>query len=211
VEREEDDRATVAEPSATSIRRLVEAVCRLTEQPEWLITSLTETLTAMRAPVPPTEAEIEYLLSSSAFTPAQLSRIRDRVVRDSLTIAGAESFLSALHATWSLEQVASYMDSSRKEVLAAIEVGQLYATRIGQSLRFPVFQFSIGRPRPLLPHLPEFIESVRGQWNWISAAAFMETPQASLVAVARQTPRAWLLDGGSFDEIKQIIDSTRWR
>lgn len=165
----------------------------------------------MRASVPTTEAEVEYLLSSSAFTPTLLSRIRDRVVRGSLVLEGAESFLSALHATWSLEQVVSYMGSSRNEVLAAVDDGQLYATKVGQSFRFPVFQFNIGRPEPLLPHLPKFIEAVHGRWNWISAAAFMQTPQESLIAVAKQTPRAWLLDGGNFDEVNQIIDTVGWR
>ncbi|MFJ4044203.1 hypothetical protein ACIPV2_00475 [Microbacterium sp. NPDC089987] len=211
MERQDDDPTTAAWPSASSIHALVGAVCRLTDDPEWLIAALTEMLTAMRPPVPPTEAEVDYLLSSSAFTPTQLSRIRGRVAHGSLALEGAKSFLSALYATWSLEQVVSYMGSSRNEVLAAVEDGQLYAAKIGQSFRFPVFQFNIGRPEPLLPHLPEFIEAVHDRWNWISAAAFMETPQATLLSVSKLTPRAWLLDGGSFEDIKQITNSTRWR
>lgn len=208
---QDGDRPIVVPPSASSIHGLVRAISKLTEDPEWLIASLTEMLTAMRPPAALTAAEVEYLLSSGAFTPAELSRTRDSVTRGSLALVDIETFLSALHATWSLEQVASYMGIAKGEVLAAVEDGQLYASKVGQSLRFPVFQFSsYGRQR-LIPHLPEFIEAVHDHWNWISAAAFMETPQASLVALAKQTPRAWLLDGGSFEDIKHIIESMRWR
>ncbi|HWU29995.1 MAG TPA: hypothetical protein VN041_13015 [Microbacterium sp.] len=205
------DRTVNAQASATSVRALVDVISRLTDDPEWLIAALTEIMRAMRAPVPPTEAEVEFLLSSAAFTPTQLSRIREEVARGSLTLAGAESFLAALHATWSLEQVARYVDKTTDDVLTAVKVGKLYAVAIAERLRFPVFQFNIGRPEPLIPHLPELIEAAGTQWSWISVVAFMETRQASLVAVAAQTPRAWLLDGGSFDEIKQIIDSAHWR
>lgn len=207
----DDDQTTDTQPSASSIQELVDAISQLTDDPDWLIAALAEMLATIRAPTPPTEAEVTYLLSSSAFTPAQLSRISDGVARGALTLAGAESFLSVLHATWSIEQVASYLDTSRDDVRAAVEGGQLYAIVIAQRLRFPVFQFNIGQPEPLIPHLPELIEMVCDRWSWISTVAFMETRQASLVAVAQLTPRAWLLDGGSFDDIKQIIVSTHWR
>ncbi|MEU4014833.1 hypothetical protein AB0E56_06145 [Microbacterium sp. NPDC028030] len=206
-----DDRTTDTNPSESSVRALVDAISRLTDDPEWLIAALTDMLRAMRAPVPPTKAEVEYLLSSGAFTPTQVSRISDRVVRGSLTIEGAESFLSALHATWPVEQVASYLDKPADHVLRAVDERELYAVTIAQRLRFPVFQFNIGHPEPLIPHLRELVEAVGTQRNWISTAAFMATRQASLVAVAMQTPRDWLLDGGSFDDIQQILDSARYR
>jgi hypothetical protein len=206
VDDQNDDQTTDTQPSASSIQGFVDAIRRLTDDPEWLIVALTETLTSMRPTVPSTEAEVGYLLSSGAFTPTQVSRISHTVARGALTLIGAESFLSALRRTWPIEQVASYLDKSTDDIVSAVDQRKLYAVEIAQRLRFPVFQFNIGHPNPLIPHLPELIETISPQWSWISTAASMETRQASLVAVPSQTPRAWLLDGGSFDDVKQIID-----
>ncbi|WCD91520.1 hypothetical protein [Microbacterium sp. nov. GSS16] len=165
----------------------------------------------MPTPTRLTAAEVEYLLSSSAFTPDQVTQTSDRVARGSLALAGAESFLSALYGTWTLTQVASFLGVSNPEVLGAVQRGELYVVSIAESLRFPVFQFDIGHPERLIPHLPELIAAVGGRWSWLSTVAFMETRQQSLVAATKQTPRAWLLDGGSFDDVKQIIESAGLR
>ncbi|PKI89858.1 hypothetical protein CW368_11860 [Actinomycetales bacterium SN12] len=92
-------------------------------------------------------------------------------------------------------------------MLGAFQHGQLYAVPIAASLRFPVFQFDIGHPERVIPNVPELIAAVAGRWSWLSTVAFMETRQQSLVAGAKHTPRAWLLDGGSCDDIAQIMES----
>ncbi|QCQ17186.1 hypothetical protein [Microbacterium sp. RG1] len=192
----------------TPIQNLADAISQLTDDPEWMIAALTEKLRSMRAPAPPTEAEVQFLLSSSALTPAEISRISDRVARYILVLEGADSFLSALHVTWSLEQVSSYLGKPHADILAAVDQRRLYAVKIAQRMRFPVFQFAIGHPEPLMPHLPEVIEAAGETTNWASVVAFMETRRAELVAVAAQTPRAWLLDGGRFDEVEQLLNAT---
>lgn len=108
------------------------------------------------------------------------------------------------------EHVTGYLRMSAGEVNSAIVEGRLYAVEVGRCLRFPVFQFNIGRPQPLIPHLPKLIEAVRGRWRWTSTAAFMDTPQDSLLAAARQTPRAWLIDGGDPDRVMSLIRLQDW-
>lgn len=209
--REHPSRVRNTRPSAKSVRGLVRAICRLSASPEWLVAALTETLNAMPTPTRLTTAEVEYLLSSSAFTPDQVTQTSDRVARGSLALDGAESFLSALYGTWTLTQVANFLGVSNPDVLGAVAQGQLYAVSVADSLRFPVFQFDVGQPERVIPNLPELIATVGGRWSWLSTVAFMETRQQSLVAVAKQTPRAWLLDGGSFDDVKHIIESASRR
>lgn len=193
------------EPSSDSIQAFIDALIRLTDDPTWLLAALTETLAAMRPPGSPTEAEVEYLLSSGSFSPTEMVAIGRQVARGSLALDGAESFLSAIRATWSLEQVTGYLHMSADAVNSAVIEGKLYAVEVAQHLRFPVFQFNVGRPEPLIPHLPTLIDGVRDRWGWISTSAFMETPQDGLLAVARQTPRAWLIDGGDPDRIMNFI------
>jgi hypothetical protein len=159
----------------------------------------------MRPPGSPTEAEVGYLLSSGAFTPPEMAAISREVARGSLALDGAEAFLAAVRATWSFERVTEYLHMSAGEVNSAIVEGRLYAVEVGRHLRFPVFQFNVGRPQPLIPHLPTLIEAVRGRWGWTSTAAFMDTPQDSLLAAAGQTPRAWLIDGGEPDRVMNLI------
>jgi len=151
---------------------------------------------------------VNYLLESGTFTAEEIARIGQRVASGSLALQGAESFLVDLRATWSIEQAAEHLDMFPGVIKAAVVEGQILAVEIGQKLRFPTFQFNIGRPEPLIPHLSELIDTARGRWDWISTAALMRTRQSSLIAAAKQAPRDWLIDGGSFDQVGNIIEST---
>lgn len=55
-------------PTREDMQDLVDAIVRVTDDPTWFISALTETISAMKPPGTPSEAEIRYLLTSGAFT-----------------------------------------------------------------------------------------------------------------------------------------------
>ncbi|MBN8423101.1 hypothetical protein JF531_01025 [Microbacterium esteraromaticum] len=199
------------EPRPEDVQAFVDALVRLTDDPTWLLTSLTETLASMHTPGVPTAAEVDFLLGSGAFSRSELATIRGRVARGSLALEGAQAFLSAVRATWSMDQVSGYLRWTTDAVRDAVDEGQLYAVEVAQHLRFPVFQFNVGHPQALIPHLPELIVATRGSWGWISFVAFMGTRQNALMTASRQTPRDWLIDGGGIGDVLDILRAQDWR
>lgn len=198
-------------PTCEDVQNLVDAIVRLADEPAWLISALTEAIAAMEPPGTPSEAETRYLLASGAFTSEELTKISREVARGSLILNGAEALLTGIRATWSVAQAAGYLQTSESALVDAARDGRLYAVEISSRLRFPTFQFNIGRPEPLIPHLDELVAAVRNRWHWLSVVSFMQTPQADLIAVARQTPAAWLAGGGDVDAVVKIIQTAEWR
>lgn len=195
-------------PTCEDVQTLVGAIVRLTDEPAWLISALTEAIAAMEPPGTPSEAEARYLLASGAFTSEELTKISREVARGSLILNGAEALLTGIRATWSVAQTASYLRTSESAVVDDARHGRLYAVELSNRLRFPTCRFSIGRPEPLIPHFEGLVAAIRDRWHWLSVVSFMQTPQEDHIAVARQTPTAWLVDGGSVDAVVTIIQTT---
>lgn len=86
-------------PSSASVQAFIDALIPLTNDPDGLLGSLAETLSAMRPPGSPTEAEVEYLLTSSAFTPRSSPQSvgGSHVVRPRSTVPKRSSRLFAQH------------------------------------------------------------------------------------------------------------------
>lgn len=199
--------------SEEAVQRLAEAVARLTNDPDYFLEALTAMLLAME-PVSRdarlTENEGRFLIESGVFTADEWVETRARVDRGSLQVGAAGARLLGLFATRSIEDVARFLGWSEEAVLIAVSEGRLYAFEISRRLRFPAWQFDIGSPERLLPGLTEIIEIVTPRWNAHSVAAFMATPQSSLVSVGRKTPVEWLRDGGDVKEIGAIVEAADW-
>lgn len=200
-----------SQPSREDVQDLIDAIDGLTDDPAWLISALTEAISAMEPPGTPSEAETRYLLAPGAFTTDELTKISREVARGSLILVGAETLLTGIRATWSVEQVSGYLQTSESAVVDAVRDGRLYVVEISNRLRFPTFQFNIGRPEPLIPHLEELVAAIGNRWHWVSVVSFMQTPQEDLIAVARQTPTAWLADGGHVEAVLKIIQTIERR
>jgi hypothetical protein len=95
-------------------------------------------------------------------------------------------------------------------VQAAVSEGRLYGIEISGRLRFPSWQFNLASSGKVLPGLAELLEVIPTWWDWESVAAFMATPQSALMAEGRQTPVAYLRDGGEVNDVTEIVESDEW-
>ncbi|MCI4657330.1 hypothetical protein [Cryobacterium zhongshanensis] len=193
-----------------AVRRLAEAVARLANDPDYFIQALTEMLLAME----PTsfdelpENEVRFLMESGAFTAETWASTSEG--KGSPQLRMTEGWLVDILATMSLDDVRGFLGWEEERIGVAVAHGHLYAVEISGSLRFPTWQFNVGSPAKLLPGLTEIIELVMSRWHWRSVAGFMATPQSDLVAKGRQTPVAWLRDGGDIKVIIDIVEAADW-
>ncbi|WP_156786289.1 hypothetical protein [Microterricola viridarii] len=157
-----------------------------------------------------TENEVRFLIESGAFTTEEWAETSASVNRGSLQLGAAEGRLLALFETESMETVTDFLGWNEDAVRAAVSAGRLYAVEISGRLRFPTWQFHAASPTNLLPGLTKIFSVISPRWHWQIAAAFVATPQSSLVAEGRKTPVEWLRDGGDVNEVTQLIESDDW-
>ena len=198
--------------SDEAVRRLAEAVARLSNDPDWFLQALTEAVLAMTpiSMVKRTKQQDSFLVESGTFTAEELAEAQMYVDRGALQLSSAGVFLSNLLRTMSFHEATGYLDLDEEAVRTAVAEGRLYAIKISGQLRFPAWQFNVGSPEKLIPRLTELIEVVSSRWDWQSTAAFLATPQSSLVAEGRKTPIDWLRDGGDIQLIRNIVESNGW-
>ena len=199
--------------SGDALQRLGDAITNLAGDPDYILRSLTEMLLTLR-PVSLegrlSKQQEKFLIESGDFTAEELAATKREVDRGSLQLGAAESFLSHLCATMSLDDAAGFLGMDEDAVRAAVSEGRLYGVEISGRLRLPDWQFDVRQPGKVLPHLPSLIESVSQRWKWQSVAAFMSTPQSNLIAEGRKTPAVWLSDGGSVDDVREIVEASDW-
>ena len=198
--------------SDEAVRRLAEAVARLSNDPDWFLQALTEAVLAMTpiSMVKRTKQQDSFLVESGTFTAEELAEAQMYVDRGALQLSSAGVFLSNLLRTMSFHEATGYLDLDEEAVRTAVAEGRLYAIKISGQLRFPAWQFNVGSPEKLIPRLTELIAVVSSRWDWQSTAAFLATPQSSLVAEGRKTPIDWLRDGGDIQLIRNIVESNGW-
>ena len=201
-----------ASVSDEAVRRLAEAVARLSNDPDWFLQALTEAVLAMTpiSMVKRTKQQDSFLVESGTFTAEELAEAQMYVDRGALQLSSAGVFLSNLLRTMSFHEATGYLDLDEEAVRTAVAEGRLYAIKISGQLRFPAWQFNVGSPEKLIPRLTELIAVVSSRWDWQSTAAFLATPQSSLVAEGRKTPIDWLRDGGDIQLIRNIVESNGW-
>jgi len=204
------DERTGSAVSQEAVRRLAEAVARLSDDSQWFVEALTDMLLAM-TPISEerlTMNEAWFLIESGDFTAEQWFTPSTSVEREGLHLDVVAGWVLGLLQTKSLEDVVDFLGWNEEAVLAAVGEGSLYAIEISGRLRFPSWQFIVGSSKKLLPGLTEIIEVVTPQWHWRSVAGFMATPEPSLVAEGQKTPIAWLRDGGDVNDVRAIIEAS---
>ena len=200
--------------SEDAVRQLAEAVAQLaTSDPTWFVQALTDRILAM-TPVSQKrrlgENEVRFLIESGEFTSEEWAETSAIVDKGSLQLGIAESWLSLLRATLSLDDVAGFLGMSEEYVRSAAAEGRLYAIKVSGRLRFPRWQFSLAAPGKLLPGLTELIAAITPRWRWESASGFMATQQEGLITAGRQTPVEWLRGGGDVNSVTEIIEASDW-
>lgn len=200
-------------PPGPDMKRLKAAVEHLAVDTRWFVDAFSELLESMRPHEPAEEdsAEDAFLVESGSFTAEELAETKRSLARGSLHIRMAASWLSPLLATLSLRDTAGFLGRGEDAVRAAVTDGFLYAYEVTGQLRFPDWQFDVSKPGKVIPHLQELIEVMTSRWGDSHIAGFMHTPQRGLIGEGRQTPIAWLRDGGGFQDVKELIESSDWR
>lgn len=194
------------------LRRFGEAVSHLERDSAFIVSSLTDMLLAM-APMSMeklTENEVRFLIESGAFTAEEWAETSESVKCGSLQLGATEGWLLSLFETDSMETVTGFLGWNEDAVRAAVSAGHLYAVEISGRLRFPTWQFHAASATHLLPGLTKIISVINPRWHWQIAAAFLATPQSSLVAEGRKTPVEWLRDGGDVNDVTQIVEASDW-
>lgn len=190
----------------------MEALGAIGGDSKFLLAALTAFLSSQRPVVRDhlSVQERRFLVESGTFTAAELAETERDVGKGSLQLRATTAFLSHLSASLTLEDAASYLGAAETSVREAAAEGELHAVEIAGELRFPAWQFNVGSPTKLLPGLNELIRAATSRRDWRSLAAFMETPQADLVAKGRKTPAAWLRDGGDVRAVTVKVEGGDW-
>ena len=196
------------------MRRLADAINGLAADGPYIADALCEYLLTLR-PVARerrlSDQQERFLIESGEFTADELAVTKKRVDAGSLQLGAAQAFLSHLSATMSFEDTAGFLGRSDEELQSAVDEGRLYAVEIAGRLRFPVWQLNLKSTDKVLPELPRLLAALDESSNWQSVAAFMATPQESLNGHGPQTPVGWLVNGNSFDSVREIIEARLWR
>lgn len=202
-----------ARPSQPAMHALEEAITRLNADGDFIARAMTESLLAAR-PISdePTLSpeESDYLTSSGAFGAKKLQDTSAAVAKGSLTASAANTLLAGLHQSMSPAETRGFLKLTEDQLEELVMGGRLYAVEVAGEQRFPAWQFSLGSPGKLLPHLPEII-AILGEKHWISAAGLMSTPQSAMVAHGKQTPVEWFRGGGGIEALEKIVEAQKWR
>lgn len=195
-----------------AIADFVDTVNDLGVDGRWLVQGFTDFLRHQKRGGGPgmTSEQRTFVVESGAMTEAELVDSEERVTKGSLEESAGELWLRTFHETWSASTAAHFLGWTNDEVLAAAKEQRIYGIPIRDRLRFPRWQFSLGSPGRLIPHLETVLPVLTEHWDWISISAFMSVRQSSLVAEGRKTPRSWLRDGGDAAAISDIIEGDKW-
>jgi hypothetical protein len=190
------------------MQRLADAITYVNGDGDYIAHVVADSLLAER-PISdepsPSRREVDFLVSSGAVTSEKLDETRTRVSRGALPAGAATALLANLHQTLSSQDAAAFLGLTIEDLGELVEAGGLLAVEVAGQRRFPSWQFSLGSPSKLLPHLGEIVALVADQ-NWRSIAALMATPQPSMVTEGQHTPIEWFRRGGSVDAFEQLLD-----
>jgi hypothetical protein len=195
-----------------AITDFVDTVNDLEVDGRWLVQGFTDFLRRQKRGGGPgmTTEERKFVIESGAMTEAEFVDSEKRVAKGSLEKSAGELWLRTYQETWSASTAAQFLGWTDEEVLAAAKERRIYGIPVRDRLRFPRWQFSLGSPGRLIPHLETVLPILTEHWDWISISAFMSVRQHSLVAEGWKTPRSWLRDGGDPAAIADIIEGDKW-
>lgn len=193
------------------VRRLVETVAGLANDPEYLAKVLPDMLVAVMSSSKNrlSKAEVRSFIESGGFSSDEWAEISISVGRESLELGETTGWLTGIFDTMSVEDAAEFLEWEEELVQLAVAAGQMYGVEVSGRLRLPTWQFKRGSPATLLDRLPELINALDGR-RWSSVVGFMRTEHLNLVASGRRTPSQWLRDGGDIDDVIRIIVMSDW-
>lgn len=149
-----------------------------------------------------------FLIESGAFTPEELAETQASIARGELAEAERRTRQSAVKASLSAEEVATQLGIDVAQVEHRRADGSLFAFTTDGEHRYPTWQFTGDRRRPVLPGLARLIRAFPDDKHPASILGFMSTPQESLlVDNERLTPVEWLLQGGNPQRLVDILES----
>ncbi|MCJ1700225.1 hypothetical protein MT356_10890 [Rathayibacter festucae] len=144
----------------------------------------------------------DFLVESGSMTAEELAETEAEVARGELADRERRTRLQAIVDSFGTAEVASRLRIDETRVRHRKAKDGLYAFKVGSKLRFPAWQFTDDRERPMLPGVPALVKAIPEDMHPASVLGFMTTPQEELlIGETPVTPVRWLSGGGDPREV----------
>ncbi|MDY0913006.1 hypothetical protein [Rathayibacter festucae] len=148
------------------------------------------------------QAEADFLVESGTMTAEELTAAEAEVARGELADLERRTRLQAIVDSFGTAEVAARLRIDETRVRHRKAKDGLYAFKVGSKLRFPAWQFTDDRERPMLPGVPALVKAIPADMHPASVHGFMTTPQEELlIGETSVTPVRWLTGGGDPREV----------
>jgi len=118
--------------------------------------------------------------------------------------------VASLHASMSLQEVASFLEQTDEAVRAAEAAAELFAVEVAGQLRFPLWQFDRRECDGRLRGLTETIRMLTDLTFWPRVDVFMQTPNDLLLDYGPRSPVEWLRAGGDIRVLADAVQGQSW-
>ena len=152
----------------------------------------------------PIEEKEPFAVTSGAMTPEEWDDARARVARGELARLERRTEREGLDGATTARDAASRLGVSPRSL--AFFPGDLFAFVIDGELRYPTWQFTGDRNKPVIPDLAQLVSAFEDDMHPSSIAGFMNTRQQDAYLNGVQlTPVEWLLRGGDVELLVDIL------
>jgi hypothetical protein len=152
----------------------------------------------------PTEENEPFAVTSGAMTRGEWDDARARVARGELARVERRTEREGLDGATTARDAASRLGVSPRSL--AFFPGDLFAFVIDGELRYPKWQFTGDRDKPVIPDLAQLVSAFEDDMHPSSIAGFMNTRQQDAYLYGVQlTPVEWLLRGGDVELLVDIL------
>jgi len=145
-----------------------------------------------------------FAVTSGAMTREEWDDARARVARGELARLERRTEREGLDGATTAQDAASRLAVSPRSL--AYFSGDLFAFVIDGKLRYPTWQFTGDRDKPVIPDLAQLVRAFDDDMHPSSIAGFMNTRQQDAYLDGVQlTPVEWLLRGGNVELLVDIL------
>lgn len=154
----------------------------------------------------PTEEKEPFAVTSGAMTPEEWDDAQAYVARGELARLERRTEREGLGGATTARDAARRLGTSPRSV--AFFPGDLFAFVIDGELRYPAWQFTGDRDKPVIPGLVQLVSAFDADMHPSSIAGFMNTSQRDAQLNGIQlTPVEWLLRGGDVELLTDILST----
>ena len=151
-----------------------------------------------------TEEQEPFAVTSGAMTLEQWNDAQARVARGELARLERRTEREGLDGATTARDAANRLGVAPRSI--AFFPGDLFAFVIDGELRYPTWQFTGDRNKPVIPDLAQLVSAFDDDMHPSSIAGFMNTRQRDAeLAGVHLTPVEWLRRGGDVELLADIL------